>query len=70
MRGFWHGIFVDWKMIEIDLNVILNADFAAAVVLITYGALLGKVNFNQILTLAIFETFIWSFNETLLVEKI
>lgn len=42
-RGFWHGAFSHFKVIEIDIYTMMNADFAAAVGMITYGAILGKV---------------------------
>lgn len=42
-RGFWHGAFSHFKVIEIDIYTMMNADFAAAVGMITYGVILGKV---------------------------
>jgi ammonium transporter Rh len=42
--GFWNGAFTYFKAIVIDIYMLMNADFAAAVAMITYGAILGKVS--------------------------
>jgi ammonium transporter Rh len=48
-RGFWEQILAyyhdenhDWVRIPLRIEEIINADFGAAAVLITFGAILGK----------------------------
>eukprot|EP00794_Sanderia_malayensis_P000145 gene145-757_t len=41
----------------------LSADFAAISVLVSFGAILGKANSLQLLTIALLESFIYSINE-------
>lgn len=62
-RGFWHGAFSHFKMIEMDIYSMMNADFAAAVGMITYGALLGKVTMTQLIFILTVEIFLWALNE-------
>eukprot|EP00656_Telonema_subtile_P047880 TRINITY_DN556_c0_g1_i1.p1 TRINITY_DN556_c0_g1~~TRINITY_DN556_c0_g1_i1.p1 ORF type:complete len:466 (-),score=81.80 TRINITY_DN556_c0_g1_i1:87-1484(-) len=55
----------EWHKVEIDLTSFLLADFAAAAVLISFGALLGKVSPTQLLLLAMVEIIVFSFNESI-----
>ena len=43
----------------------VNADFVAAAVLITMGALLGRVSHFQLIVIAVFEVIFYGVNETL-----
>jgi len=68
-RGFWENAFAGHaETIKLNINVLMNADFGAAVGMITFGALLGKVTFNQMVFILIVETFVWAFNEALMVN--
>ena len=49
---------------------LINADFCAGSVLITFGVLLGKVSLSQMLIIATFESFFWCLNEALVIIKI
>jgi len=49
---------------------LINADFCAGSVLITFGVLLGKVSLSQMLIIATFESFFWCLNETLVIYEI
>lgn len=60
--GFHHD---KWHKVNITLNTFLLADFAAATVLITFGALLGKVSPTQLLLLAMLEIVFFAFNESI-----
>jgi len=40
----------------------INADFCAAAVMITFGALLGKVNLTQMLVISCLESFFYALN--------
>jgi ammonium transporter Rh len=53
----------EFHKININLGTFLLADFAAASVLITFGALLGKVSPTQLLLLGMLEIIFFSFNE-------
>lgn len=54
--------------IELDVGSLMTADFTAAAVLITYGALLGKVSRLQLLVIAILECIFFAINEAVIVE--
>ncbi|CAJ0582371.1 unnamed protein product, partial [Mesorhabditis spiculigera] len=55
VRGFLEHSFKEHGHFEIGLEQILTADFAAAVVLISMGAMLGKLSPVQYLIMTIFE---------------
>jgi ammonium transporter Rh len=59
----------EFHKIDLDLTSFLLADFAAAAVLISFGALLGKVSPTQLLLLAAFEVIVFSFNENINVSS-
>ena len=42
--GFWFGAMTKFGLINLNIELMINADFCAAAVMITFGALLGKVN--------------------------
>jgi ammonium transporter Rh len=47
---------------------LIQADFGAGAVLISFGAILGKVNLFQLWTMATIEVFFYCLNETILME--
>merc|ERR1712242_31437 len=51
-----------------NLETLLLADFASAAVLITFGAILGKVSATQLLLLGFFEIIFFAINENLLLK--
>jgi len=51
--------------VTLDLDSFILGDFAAAVVLITFGALIGKVTFQQLLVICFFEILFFSANEAI-----
>lgn len=55
----------EWKYVEVNLPSLITADFGAAVILITFGAILGKCNLAQLWFLATFEVIFYTFNITL-----
>jgi ammonium transporter Rh len=62
--GFWNCAFTStWNKIPISIETLCSGDFCAGAVLITFGVLLGKVNPQQMLFCAIFETILYSLNE-------
>merc|ERR1712165_485055 len=67
--GFCHMIFEDhFHKIGLSLTSILLADFASAAVLITMGALLGKVTPTQLLLIAFLEIIFFAVNENILLK--
>lgn len=60
----WHNHF-EHHPIELTIRSMIDADFGAATVLITMGALLGKVNAYQLLFVATVETCFAALNYTL-----
>lgn len=66
--GFWHCVFSGhWEKIQLDITSLVVGDFGAGAVLITFGALLGKVNANQMLVICILESLIWGLAEAICV---
>lgn len=73
-RGFWEQILAyylhdhhDWRKIPLRIEEIINADFGAAAVLITFGAILGKCSLFQLWWVATLELFFYTLNEAILV---
>merc|ERR1719397_1638016 len=55
--------------LTMDLTTMITGDFAAGAVLISYGALLGRVTPTQILWMLFFELFFYATNEYICVYK-
>ena len=71
----WYFIFEDYLTFtdfEISFSgyQLFTADFCAGAVLVSFGALIGKVNFSQMIIMAVFESFFYSLNEYLLIVKL
>merc|ERR1712062_49603 len=54
--------------IKIDIPTLICGDFAAGAVLISYGAMLGRITSTQILYMIFFELFFYAINEYIGVE--
>ncbi len=50
------------------MKELILADFGAGAVLISFGAILGKVNLLQLWTMATIEIFLYCLNEAILIE--
>jgi len=65
----WHYIVdfvmhkIDGKAFEVSYVTMFNCEFAAGAVLISFGALLGKVNHLQLVLMALFEIIFYKLNE-------
>lgn len=63
-NGFWHNVHTGhWNTIDLDITTLIKADFACGAILITFGALLGKVSPTQLLLIGVMECGIFSMNE-------
>jgi len=64
--GFMHCLFANnWNKISINLVSFIAGDFAAACVLITFGGLLGKVTYQQLMIVTFFEVIFFAANENM-----
>ena len=58
-NGFWKNVIKNkMETIEISLDTMIDADFAAGAALIAFGGVLGKLSFMQYIFMATFQT-IW-----------
>ncbi|KAL8625334.1 hypothetical protein ACOMHN_044477 [Nucella lapillus] len=63
VRGFIYADILGGEKFPINITEMLSADFAAATVLISFGAVLGKASPLQLLVMAIVETILAQLNE-------
>ncbi|VDD85449.1 unnamed protein product, partial [Enterobius vermicularis] len=68
VRGFWSEHFAEHGKFVINVNSLLTADFAAAVILITMGAMLGKLSPSQYVILSLIETPVALTTEHIVIE--
>lgn len=69
INGFFHNLFGNhWEILTLDITSLITGDFAAGAVLITFGALLGKISVEQLLILVPLELIFYAINESLGVE--
>jgi len=69
--GFFHQLFHDGvkHKISIDLSHMIMGDFGAGAAMITFGAILGKVNLQQLFFLVWWEMIFYGINEAICVNK-
>lgn len=63
------SLFANWLNLKIDFETLLNADFAVAAYLISFGGLIGKINPTQIWLLVTLESLFYSANKRLVLVK-
>ena len=70
--GLWHRIFSGhgFTKILIDLPTLINAEFGAGSVLISFGAVLGKLSPAQYIVLAIIQSFTYCINEAIMIVSL
>ena len=66
INGFFHCVFSGhWEKINMNIESLITGDFAAGAILISFGAVLGKASFNQLVLMVPFELVFYSINESL-----
>ena len=71
INGFFHNVFKNhWDKITLDITSLITGDFACGAILITFGAVLGKMSLKQIFIMIPIELIFYSINESLGVEKL
>ncbi|CAH3195186.1 unnamed protein product [Porites evermanni] len=69
ISGCFNQIYAEGHShIELSIQSLVTAEFAAATVLITYGAVLGKVSRLQLLVIGVLEIIFYAINELIAVE--
>lgn len=67
-QQFWEMLLIEdreWQPVEVNLPALISADFGAAVILITFGAILGKCTLTQLWFLTTIEVIVYTLNITL-----
>ena len=67
-QGFWHQVIKGEESlhkISISLDKLIVADFGAGVAMITFGAVLGRCNLQQLMFLTFWEMIWWGLNESI-----
>ncbi len=65
VRGYMFDFNIATQKFPIDVERIIVADFVAAAILISFGAVLGKTNPTQLIIMAFIEVLLQSANEFL-----
>jgi ammonium transporter Rh len=63
--GKWYNN--EWGFIEIDMIKLIESLFLVAAILISYGAVIGKVSPLQLIIMTFFEVIFYSINKSVLV---
>jgi ammonium transporter Rh len=67
-QGFWHQVIhgeESLHKISVSLDKLIVADFGAGVAMITFGAVLGRCNLQQLMFLTFWEMIWWGLNESI-----
>ena len=61
---FWHNVLGDdgWTKVHLNLDMLVEGDFAAASVLVGFGAVLGKVSAVQLVIMALMQVTFYGLN--------
>jgi ammonium transporter Rh len=63
VRGYMFDFNIETRKFPIDVERVIVADFVAAAILISLGAVLGKTNPTQLIIMAFIEVLLQSANE-------
>ena len=71
--GFWHRAAskgpIEWTNIQLGIKQLIEADFCAGAILISFGAMVGRLSADQLLIMAFFEVIFYCMNESIAVQR-
>lgn len=70
--SFWNKVFAEnltWTYIDVSLGSLIKADYAAMAVLISFGAVVGRLSAQQLVVMAFFEVIFYSFNQAVAFQR-
>ena len=66
VNGLFHNIFMNhYEKIYLNIESLITGDFTVGAILISFGALLGKLSLSQLFFMAIIEVILYSVNESI-----
>ncbi|EWM20709.1 Ammonium transporter AmtB-like protein [Nannochloropsis gaditana] len=70
MYAFWHGLIGEGKLRgpTLDMTMLFQGDFGVAAVLISFGALIGKISPTQLMVLCFLEIIVYAASEAFVSE--
>ena len=70
VNGLFHNIFMNhYEKIYLNIESLISGDFTVGAILISFGALLGKLSLSQLFFMSIIEVILYSVNESIGVIK-
>jgi len=64
VQAFFHSVWEDhWDTVYLDADNLVKGDFAAGAILISFGAVLGRISPTQLLIMAVIEVVFYAVNE-------
>jgi ammonium transporter Rh len=70
VNGLFHNIFMNhYEKIYLNIESLITGDFTVGAILISFGALLGKLSLSQLFFMSIIEVILYSVNESIGVIK-
>lgn len=61
-----HCLFaMEWKTLYLDITNLITSNFTAGAILVSFGAVIGRVSLSQILVMSLAEAIVFSANESL-----
>lgn len=68
--ALFEGLFNNnhFKNVSLGITALIQCDFAAAAVLISFGGLIGKISATQLIVMALFEVFFYCLNAQIAVN--